>query len=69
MNASEMIEYRKRRNMNMPQLATFLGVHKSAITRWEKGEREIPHWVPRVIALDEELKRCRAKLLKLLEIS
>jgi transcriptional regulator with XRE-family HTH domain len=45
--------FRKRRHLTQQQLASFIGVHRSAIVRWEQGDS-----LPQSKALVLELARC-----------
>lgn len=45
MTKEEFKAERKRKKLNQRELATFLGASYSAVTKWEIGVNEIPHWV------------------------
>jgi transcriptional regulator with XRE-family HTH domain len=43
-------DFRKRHNLTGLELAEMLGVHKSQISRWETGQRQIPLWLEKFLA-------------------
>ncbi len=49
-------DFRKGHNLTGLELAEMLGVHKSQVSRWETGQRQIPPWLKKFLAcLDETL--------------
>jgi transcriptional regulator with XRE-family HTH domain len=49
-------DFRIRHNLTGSELARLLGVHKSQVSRWETGQREIPAWLEKFLAcLDKTL--------------
>lgn len=45
MTTTQFKEARKAKNMDQRELASFLKVSYSAVTKWETGKNPIPEWV------------------------
>ena len=45
MNTKELKAARKRKNMTQRELATYLGVSYSALTKYETAQNPIPKWI------------------------
>lgn len=60
--------FRKRRHLTQQQLASFIGVHRSAIVRWEQGD-SLPQSKALVLELARHLKLDDQETRELLEAS
>ena len=49
MRNTDMWIFRRRHNLTTVDLAQLLGVHKSQISRWETGQRQIPLWLEKFL--------------------
>jgi DNA-binding transcriptional regulator YiaG len=58
--ASAIQGYRERQGISQAELARRLGVHYSTVSRWERGPRNAPTYVFRMIELLEMEKRSKA---------
>lgn len=45
MNPDDLKKWRKKNNYSQSQIAKVLGVATMTISRWERGEREIPSFL------------------------
>lgn len=45
MNNIDFKKARKAKGMTQKELASFLGVSYSAVTKWESDNNPVPHWV------------------------
>lgn len=62
MKPAVMWDFRIRHDLTLVELVERLGVHKSQVSRWETGKREIPLWVEKFLAcLDKEARAATMK--------
>ncbi len=45
MNPADLKKWRKKKNYSQSQLAKVLGVATLTVSRWERGEREVPSFL------------------------
>jgi transcriptional regulator with XRE-family HTH domain len=58
MTREELRQWRKGRKLTLAKLAKLLGVHWTAIAKWERGERGIPALLPLALeALEHRLRK------------
>lgn len=54
MTPAELFSWRSKAGLSQSGLARLLGVHRLTISKWERGDREIPpylHWALKGITL------------------
>ncbi len=56
MKPGDLKKWRKRNNYSQSQLAKVLGVAKLTVSRWERGDREVPSFLHLALACMEKRK-------------
>lgn len=51
MTGTELISMRLKHGYTRAEMARELDVNPTTILRWEKGQRRIPSWVPKIMEL------------------
>ena len=59
MTPAELKAWRAEQGLSQPALAALLGIHEITLSRWERGEREIPSYL--ALALEALAARRKRK--------
>lgn len=53
----QLIELREKTGMNRKQFAQYFGIPYRTMTDWERGERQMPEYLLRLLAYKVEMER------------
>lgn len=56
MTPADLKAWRAEQGLTQPALAALLGIHEVTLSRWERGERDIPPYLH--LALEALSRRC-----------